>query len=62
MSTYPNIPPMPQPKDFDITDDDWLAYSERIETQKPSAGIAKVAAYYKALEAWHDVMKSVLPK
>lgn len=52
------IPKMPQPSDFGITDKDWGLY--RCENDRlPGVANSKIAAYNRALEAWTEVSKAI---
>lgn len=49
------LPPMPKPEDFGITQDDW-------EHPNNVPGAVKFKAYYAALEAWKQAASSALPR
>ncbi len=49
MRNFVQIPPMPKPEDFGITDDDW----------NWGALSQKVCAYKEALEVWKHAVASI---
>ena len=54
MADQKDLPPMPKPQDFGITDYDWTM-SGPISGFLPctsGGSIAKIQAYYSALEVW----------
>ena len=57
----PDLPPMPRPEDFGISDRDWSSYQMGNEWRLfyDRGGYAKVQAYLGALEIWKEVAKSV---
>jgi hypothetical protein len=56
----PEMPEMPKPEDFGITDEDWANYLRGNERGifYSHGGYAKVEAYHGALEAWKGVAKA----
>ncbi len=49
----PQLPPMPKPEDFGITDEDWRVYSHGHDAARGSK--RKIDAYKEALKVWENV-------
>jgi hypothetical protein len=54
------LPPMPKPADFGITDDTWYeAAGGGMSAARDSAAKAKIKAYEDALAAWQRVAEAM---